>query len=93
MNSRLHPIDRLIRRVQTEPGSQDLDLEIGRALYGSDVRLRKGRMMILKISSQSKKWRDLPQYTASVIKRRHAIRLLRKRKAELTTVEPLRMAA
>jgi hypothetical protein len=90
----MHPIDRLIRRVQTEPGSRNLDLQIARALYGRDVLYdsRDGRYLVIRNTRASLHKFEVPRYTATRQQVERACSLLRRRRAVLTA-EPLRMAA
>lgn len=94
MTSRtMHPLDRLARRIQSEPGTRALDLIVARALYGDHVVHRDGRWMIVRWTRASFHQFEVPRYTATRHQIGRAVALLRKRKAELMERPALRMAA
>lgn len=96
VNSRLHPIDRLIRRIQIEAPSAALDLKIARTLYGRAVFWCDvaGQYVIgTKDRRGFMKVRPMPSYTADRHRLNIAVNLLRKHKAALTMAPALRIAA
>lgn len=91
----LHPLDRLVREVQRSGPSRKLDLKIARALYGRDVLYcaKTKRYLVVRLTRASYHELEIAHYTATRQQVERACQLLRKRKRELTAVEPLRMAA
>jgi hypothetical protein len=90
----MHPIDRLIRRIQTEAPSRKLEIRIARALYGDDVIwCAKTKRHLVVRNTRSLKIFEVPRYTATREVLQRTVIMLRRRKAELELRAPLRIAA
>jgi hypothetical protein len=82
----MHPIDRLVRRLQrARAPSRALDLRVARAIYGDEVVLcpeTQGHI-IIRITRDSIHRREVPLYTADRRRIGVAVRLLRRKRDEL----------